>query len=59
MSRGRAWPLGVAVLAAFAVVKEGYAAVSAVSLGIAVLFVGLAALARKADGRLARTRWTM
>ena len=37
---------------------EGYAAVSAVSLGIAVLFVGLAALARKGDGRLARTRWS-
>lgn len=38
---------------------EGYAAVSAVSLGIAVLFAGLAALARMADERLARTRWTM
>lgn len=35
---------------------EGYAAVSAVSLGIAVLFVGLAALAWQGDGRLARTR---
>jgi hypothetical protein len=36
---------------------EGYAAVSAVSLGIAVLFVGLAALAWQVDA-LARTRWS-
>jgi len=35
---------------------EGYAAVTVVSLGIAVLFVALSALAWKVDGRLARTR---
>lgn len=35
---------------------EGYAAVSVASLGIAVLFVGLAALAWKGDERLAQTR---
>jgi hypothetical protein len=34
---------------------EGYAAVSVACLGIALLFVGLAALAGKVDGRLART----
>ena len=36
---------------------EGYAAVSVACVGIAVLFVGLAALAWKGDGRLARTPW--
>ncbi|WP_310528828.1 Pr6Pr family membrane protein [Nocardioides sp.] len=35
---------------------QGHAAVSIVSLGIAVLFVALAALAWKGDERLARTR---
>jgi hypothetical protein len=35
---------------------EGYAAVSVACVGIAALFVGLAALAGKGDGRLARTR---
>ncbi len=34
---------------------EGYAAVALASLGIAVLFVGVAALAWKADARLSRT----
>jgi len=35
---------------------EGYAAVSIACVGIAVLFVGVAALAWKGDGRLARTQ---
>ncbi|MCW2833801.1 MAG: hypothetical protein JWN68_1754 [Nocardioides sp.] len=38
---------------------EGYAAVSVVSLGIAVLFVGLAALAWRGDAALGRRRHTV
>jgi hypothetical protein len=40
----------------FTVLAKGYAAVSVACVGIAALFVGLAALAGKGDGRLARTR---
>lgn len=37
--------------------EHGYGSVAITCLGIAVLFVGLAALAWKGDERLARTRW--